>query len=378
MKKLLTHIVILLLSLIALRSFAQVTDAQLTTDNTTLVKQSPPTPAKLGTFNDEIIAAKASRAQSNTFVGRQTMTPTSTIAGFNFGSFAGIPSSLINGDAWYNSSTGKITFREGGSNITIPALSATTNEIPKSNASGSLVPTGLFNTTLGNITLGTSLTGANRTLSADGSATDVGLLFTTKAAGNITLSRGSGGGFTLSADATNNYWTGEQLRESVFSGGSGTVAFPNGRTTTLKGGDGVSSGNGNGGNVIITSGTSTGTGTPGSVTITGGQDSSIQLESAFTNNQLWLNDGVAGSCKLTQEFSGVITLSSWDQPDYTGNQIDIIINNGGGGFMIKVNSATKFSIDSTGDISVPGIKTTCAGAVSGSIASIAGVLTVCP
>lgn len=45
---------------------------------------------------------------------KQTFNPNGTTAGLNFGSQAGNPSSLANGDVWYNSTTGKLMGREGG------------------------------------------------------------------------------------------------------------------------------------------------------------------------------------------------------------------------------------------------------------------------
>ncbi len=48
---------------------------------------------------------------------KQTFNPGVTTAGINFGSLAGNPSSLANGDVWYNSSTGAFMGRAGGSSF---------------------------------------------------------------------------------------------------------------------------------------------------------------------------------------------------------------------------------------------------------------------
>jgi hypothetical protein len=53
---------------------------------------------------------------------RQTFNPDSTNAGWNVGSQAGDPSSLSNGDCWYNSSANKFKCRENG--VTVGMISA--------------------------------------------------------------------------------------------------------------------------------------------------------------------------------------------------------------------------------------------------------------
>ncbi len=54
--------------------------------------------------------------QSGTTV---VMGPSSTVAGLNVGSVAGNPSSVSNGDLWYNTSTGALMARIGGSNASL-------------------------------------------------------------------------------------------------------------------------------------------------------------------------------------------------------------------------------------------------------------------
>jgi len=49
----------------------------------------------------------ADTAAPNTFAGKQSMTPTSSAAGFNLGTLAGDPSPCTSGDMWFNSTTGK-------------------------------------------------------------------------------------------------------------------------------------------------------------------------------------------------------------------------------------------------------------------------------
>lgn len=68
-------------------------------------------------FNTEsVIFGRAAKMIS--IVGPTTFTPTTTLSGVNVGSFAGDPSGLNNGDAWYNSSTGFLKIRSNG--ITTP------------------------------------------------------------------------------------------------------------------------------------------------------------------------------------------------------------------------------------------------------------------
>lgn len=67
---------------------------------------------------------------------------------------------------------------------------AAANELMKSNGTNA-VASGIFSTSSGNITLGTGLIGTSRTITASGSAADVGIDLITKGTGNITLTVGS-------------------------------------------------------------------------------------------------------------------------------------------------------------------------------------------
>lgn len=51
-------------------------------------------------------------ATANTWTAKQTFTPSGTLAGANLGSLAGDPSSPVDGDIWYNSTTGKFRCRQ--------------------------------------------------------------------------------------------------------------------------------------------------------------------------------------------------------------------------------------------------------------------------
>lgn len=56
---------------------------------------------------------------AKSFSARQTFNGSGTIAGFNFGARASDPTSLNNGDAWYNSTTNTIRARINGSNFNL-------------------------------------------------------------------------------------------------------------------------------------------------------------------------------------------------------------------------------------------------------------------
>lgn len=51
---------------------------------------------------------------ANTWAGKQTMSPGASEAGFNVGSMTGDPLSPLNGDIWYNASSGKFRCRQNG------------------------------------------------------------------------------------------------------------------------------------------------------------------------------------------------------------------------------------------------------------------------
>jgi len=183
-----------------------------------------------------------------------TLNPSATQAGLNVGTNAGIPSVMNPGDIMYNSSTSAFVFNDGsnrnlsgtntgdqalantsdatshtvtltggtsvqlieGSNITLTTggtggagtvtiastggsgitNGAANNEIMKSDGTNA-VASGAFSTTAGDITLGTSLTGAARTITADGSATDVDINLVPKGAGGQTTVAANASGAVL-------------------------------------------------------------------------------------------------------------------------------------------------------------------------------------
>lgn len=79
--------------------------------------------------------------------GKLFTTSTTTLAAINIGSFAGDPSTLTNGDIWYNSSTGKFMYREAGASnaITGWSSSGTTTIGGNTNQTGAFTNTFLLN-----------------------------------------------------------------------------------------------------------------------------------------------------------------------------------------------------------------------------------------
>lgn len=90
-------------------------------------------------------------------IGKVTFSPVATRSGLNFGSLAGAPSTLANGDVWYNSSTGTFQFRQNGSTVELGSVETASNGLTKT---GSNITLGGAIT--GDITVGTSTLGGFR------------------------------------------------------------------------------------------------------------------------------------------------------------------------------------------------------------------------
>ncbi len=69
-------------------------------------------------FNNSWVAGIATYAENN-ITGKLNLIPSATLAGLNAGSLAGDPSALINGDIWYNSTTGNLRARIAGSSVSL-------------------------------------------------------------------------------------------------------------------------------------------------------------------------------------------------------------------------------------------------------------------
>src|SRR5690606_15961051 len=99
----------------------------------------------------------------------------------NLGSVSSDPSTLINGDLWYNSTTNKFRGYENGAAVDIISAgggitnTAANTELAKSDGTN-LISSGVFIPSDGNINLGSaSLAGSTRTIAAVGSSGSIGL-----------------------------------------------------------------------------------------------------------------------------------------------------------------------------------------------------------
>lgn len=59
-------------------------------------------------------------------LNKHSFTSSSTLAGLNVGALAGNPSALVDGDLWYNSSTGNLRFRQNGTSFSVGNILGTT------------------------------------------------------------------------------------------------------------------------------------------------------------------------------------------------------------------------------------------------------------
>lgn len=150
------------------------------------------------------------------------------------------------------------------------------DELAKSDGTN-LEASGLFSTSDGNILLGaTTDAGTQRAIDAQGSASNVQLLISAKGSAVLQL-KGSSIAFVDTASNRLDIVPATSTLSSTKSGTdrslrlvapAGSVTANNGDHINLDAGDAYSlSGNGNGGNVIITCGLPTGSGTPGSIYI---------------------------------------------------------------------------------------------------------------
>lgn len=274
-------------------------------------------------FNNYYIAGVIPTGTQNTLTGQLITSPTSTLSGFNTGSLAGDPSTLTNGDIWYNSSLPALRARINGASVSLGAggtgitnVSAI-NEIPRTvDGSGNLGISGIESLASGDLNLGLStLAGAAHTIRANASGAITSLTLAAKGTTGQVIVRGNeaGAGVTVFSEAGINaifqpagaltrIWSVghgsnnngiEQLSTSTstyFRGGhSGTTtkmsmgieSFPS--STNGVGGDDIfitpgtgSSGAGHtstpGGNIILTGGAggAGGSNNGGNITISGG------------------------------------------------------------------------------------------------------------
>lgn len=129
-----------------------------------------------------------------TSTGRGIFTSTATLPGLNVGSVAGVPSTLIDGDIWYNSTSGIFQWRTAGVTGTIGRLnisSPVSTEIPISNGSSTnLIGSTLFSPSAGNLTLGSASTGGStRIIASQGTLSNHDIQMSPKGTGKFRFTK---------------------------------------------------------------------------------------------------------------------------------------------------------------------------------------------
>jgi hypothetical protein len=104
---------------------------------------SPAVPSASYTLTVPAIAGAdtlATLGLAQTFSGKITFTPTATIAGLNVGSYAGNPSSPVNGDLWYNSTGNALNAQINGATVSLGAGGGCSNNCTISSTAVGTVP----------------------------------------------------------------------------------------------------------------------------------------------------------------------------------------------------------------------------------------------
>lgn len=180
------------------------------------------------------------------------------------------------GNYWWNQSdltdTGLIA--KGISSLTISP-----DELPKGSGS-TLVHSGIFSTSIGNLDLGFGLTGSTRNINATGTATDVNLQFNSKGLGSLIL---VGNAVVLGATTY-----GTAIGNITIQGNQSSVANTQGGSVLIFSGQG-NNGNASSGNIFIDTLAKTGSGIVGSISFFkqaadyGGGEKVIYIGNATTN-----------------------------------------------------------------------------------------------
>lgn len=221
--------------------------------------------------------------------------------------------------------------------------SAANNEIPKSDGTD-IISSGLFSSSTGDVTLGSSSISGDRKIDVSSSTANAGVTIETKAQGIIYLKRGDDtAGNGLAFDSTNGII--ELTKDTVSSvslfvrGAAGYSGHTTGNSVILIGGRGHTSGNTNGGDTIVRCALGNGSGTPGSV----------KLQTTAAANQLEVNNtgvGLFGTTPVGQASSMTSQLTSLTQagsftPDYA---IQALTNTSPYGFVTLDEAETVLSV----------------------------------
>lgn len=160
----------------------------------------------------------------------------------------------------YTQATNTLSASGGGGGIT---NSAANTELMKSDGVNA-VPSGLFIPANGDINMGTGLSGASRSISATGTASNITLLLAEKGTGGVSIGAVSHNSVTFFGEIVLNYnqlsWQGSS--DAAITGANNGPSA--GYNITLTGGSG-STGNKNGGNTYLIGGTPSGSGAVGNI-----------------------------------------------------------------------------------------------------------------
>lgn len=155
-----------------------------------------------------------------------------------------------------------------------------------------LDPSGIFIPSVGNINLGTGLTGSNRTITSAGSATNIDMTLTTKGASSFYITQASNlylpgvSNLYMQGTSTPTLWVGgDGGTVSYLKGGTGTAGQNNGADLEVIAGLAYqASGNGNGGDVAFSPGArrTAGSGADGNIIFNALQGSALWVTGNLT------------------------------------------------------------------------------------------------
>lgn len=219
-----------------------------------------------------------------------TFNPNGTNAGLNFGAHTANPSSPVNGDAYYNSTTNQLFAYINGAWVSLGSgggftNGAANNELIKSNGTNG-VSSGIFAEVLAGgltTTFGTGSTAGNfRDFIAAGSEANIAFRFIPKGSGNVIfqstqqitssapVTTVTNSGYTLELRPSDRIIrfskTSTGAKQNLIQGGAGISSENDADSLVIAAGDAYGvSGNGNGGNLILKPGEGNGTGVDGIV-----------------------------------------------------------------------------------------------------------------
>lgn len=214
-----------------------------------------------------------------------TFNPNGTNAGLNFGAHTANPSSPVNGDAYYNSTTNQLFAYINGAWVALGSgggftNGAANNELIKSDGTNG-VSSGIFAVGNADLNFGSVSTGSEfRDLTAVGSEANITFRYNPKGVGGHVFTGGnffvntSQAAFTsthqIGVEPSSKRITFTRLTDTpstwTMRGSTGTAGNNNGDDFTISGGHAFLSGTGNGGNLILEGGSeNSGSGSPGNV-----------------------------------------------------------------------------------------------------------------